>query len=591
VEGQRRSASLLANEGAAAVEQAFDTYLHGFGAITARAASRFAHRDWQGILDDASLRLDLYDASVAGALDRLHGILGTRRGDRLVWAGMKAVYSGHIAGRANWQLAETFFNSATRRVFSTVGVDPDIEFVDTDRSGPPDDAAEMVHRTVAGGDHLDVAHRLVGSLGPAAPFADLERDARATGARLAAAAPGRIDSIEVVDALFYRRSGAYLIGRMHTDDRWVPLAIAFRNTANGVVVDAVLTEEDDISILFSFTRSHFHVDVQPAHSLIEFLRPLMPRKRIAELYMAIGHHKHGKTVLYRDLVHHLSATEDRFDIAPGTPGMVMVVFTMPGFDVVFKVIRDHLPPHKRITRDTVRDRYRLVFRHDRAGRLVEAQEFEHLRLHRDRFTDTLAAELLTEASRTVREEGDHLVFDHAYIERRVVPLDVYVREAGAEDRRAAITDYGRAIEELAVTGVFPGDLLPKNFGVTRHGRVVSYDYDELELLSRIRFRAMPVARTPEDEMANEAWYGVRHEDVFPEELGRFMGDEYRSTLADDHAGLFDPSWWRGIQERLAAGELIDVSPYPEDRRLGRPADDPPDSPTPVGAGSRGGNTR
>ncbi|HUG74597.1 MAG TPA: bifunctional isocitrate dehydrogenase kinase/phosphatase [Acidimicrobiia bacterium] len=573
---ERRSASFLANEGAAAIEEAFRASRGAFVAVTRRASERFTGRDWHGSVADATHRLDVYDASVWQALEGMRAILGDRIDDRIVWAGIKAVYSGHIAEDADWQLAETFFNSLTRRVFTTAGVDPDIEFVDTDWDRPPPAARSPVHAAFEGANAAALIDGLLDALGPDAPYADRDGDVAAAARRLAEMVPAGIDRVEAITALFYRRTAAYLVGRLITTAGPMPLVLAFAHTEEGVRLDAVLTSEDEVSILFSFTRSPFLVDVEPAHALVEFLRGLLPRKRTAELYMAVGHHKHGKTVLYRDLVHHLASTDERFDHAPGTPGMVMVVFTMDGFDIVFKVIRDHLPPQKRITRQTVRDRYRLVFGHDRAGRLVEAQEFEHLRLRRDRFTDRLAAELLDQAARTVHEDGEYLVIEHAYLERRVTPLDVHLA-GDPEGRDRVIDDFGRAIEDLAVTGVFPGDLLPKNFGVTRHGRVVSYDYDELELLERMCFRAVPEPTNPDDEFSAEPWYGVRHEDVFPEELAGMMAKPVRAVLTERHPGLFDPAWWTDVQERLAAGELFDPSPYPEHRRLSVSPEPAPDS--------------
>ncbi|MGH8926929.1 MAG: isocitrate dehydrogenase kinase/phosphatase AceK regulatory subunit, partial [Acidimicrobiia bacterium] len=299
------------------------------------------------------------------------------------------------------------------------------------------------------------------------------------------------------------------------------------------------------------------------------LRTLMPRKRAAELYIATGHHKHGKTELYRDLLHHLQHSVEQFEPAPGVAGMVMVVFTLPGYDVVFKVLRDRFPPQKRLTRLEVRERYRLVFRHDRAGRLVEAQEFEHLELDQARFHAALLEEVLHEAGRTVHLVGNRVVVDHVYVERRVTPLDVYLRVSNPEAARAAVLDYGQAIKDLASTDIFPGDVLLKNFGVTRHGRVVFYDYDELELMSAVRFRDLPPPSSLDEEMAAAPWFGVGTNDVFPEEFASFLGlsGELRKVFDTHHWQLFDTSFWRQMQSRLTAGDLVDILPYPARRRL------------------------
>jgi isocitrate dehydrogenase kinase/phosphatase len=295
----------------------------------------------------------------------------------------------------------------------------------------------------------------------------------------------------------------------------------------------------------------------------------MPRKRIAELYIAIGFHKHGKTELYRDLLAHLHTTDDRFELAAGTPGLVMIVFTMPGYDVVVKIIRDRFPASKSVTRRQVMRQYRLVFRHDRAGRLVEAQEFEHLKFDRARFTEELLDELAGEATGTVEIGESDVVVHHAYVERRVTPLDVYVRMAGKEAARVATADFGQAIKDLAATDVFPGDLLPKNFGVTRHGRVVCYDYDELSLLTELSFRDMPTSDSYDDELSDDAWFGAGPRDVFPEEFPRFISlpAELKAALEASHRDLYERSFWTEMQERIQAGELVDIFPYLADRRL------------------------
>ena len=295
----------------------------------------------------------------------------------------------------------------------------------------------------------------------------------------------------------------------------------------------------------------------------------MPRKRTAELYISLGYTKHGKTELYRELRRHLAVSPDRFVFARGTPGLVMVVFTLPGFDIVVKVIRDRFGAPKTITRDRVLNRYRLVFRHDRAGRLVDAQEFEHLSLPRDRFDPELLEYLSTECARTVTVDVDTVTISHAYLERRVTPLDVYLREARTEDAERAIDDYGQAIKDMAASGIFPGDMLLKNFGVTRHGRVVFYDYDELQTLAECRFRRLPEPADPMEAMSAEPWFSVGPEDIFPEEFRRFLGlsGRLREIFEDKHADLFDPVTWQEWQRRVATGERMEIFAYRDDVRL------------------------
>ncbi len=272
----------------------------------------------------------------------------------------------------------------------------------------------------------------------------------------------------------------------------------------------------DVGSLFGYARSYFHVDLPVVSAAITLLRSFMPRKPVDELYTVLGRAKQGKTERYFALQRHLDKSIDSFVHAPGERGLVMIVFTLPSHDLVFKVIRDRFGAPKTTTRADVIERYQFVFRHDRAGRLVDAQEFKRLRLPRARFMPDLADELLREASESCRVEGEDLIVEHCYIERRLRPLNLFLREAEPAAAESAIIDYGNALRDLAASNVFPGDLLLKNFGVTSHGRVIFYDYDEICLVSDCVFRDLPRARTEEEETSAEPWFHCGPRDVFPE---------------------------------------------------------------------------
>jgi isocitrate dehydrogenase kinase/phosphatase len=343
----------------------------------------------------------------------------------------------------------------------------------------------------------------------------------------------------------------------------MPFVVALRNGDSGVVVDAIMLEESTVSVLFSFTRSYFHVDLAHVGEVVKFLKTILPRKRVSELFTVLGRAKQGKTERYRELFGHLQHSDDQFVLAPGERGLVMICFTLPSFDVVFKLIRDKFPYQKNILREDVLSKYELVFKHDRAGRLVDAQEFRSIKFPRERFSPELLEELAKEAARTVHVEGDELIIDHMYIERRMTPLNLYLRSAGREQAEKAVIEYGQAIRDLAVTNIFPGDLLLKNFGVTRHGRVIFYDYDELCLVTDCRFREIPQSQHDEDDMRADAWFYVGESDVFPETFINFLGFDphLKQVFLDAHAEVLTADWWRGIQERLREGELLEVLPY------------------------------
>jgi isocitrate dehydrogenase kinase/phosphatase len=567
--------SRLSNRVANRILEGFGEYTTRFSAINRRSPRRFEERDWRGMQGDTVERLRLYTVVVDRVIEAIQQLVGRRIEDPLMWVAIKAVYSGLISDLQDWELAETFYNSVTRRVFKTVGVAEHIEFVDSDFDTPPVPSQAPVHQTFERkGSTTELVEEILTSYAHAVPYARLDADSAAVAMRIEErlGQPGALAVVgkcEIVRSVFYRGQSAYIIGLLYSGTHRIPLIIALSNGVEGIFVDAVLLSENEASILFSFTRSYFHVDVVRPHDLVRFLRRLMPRKRVAEIYIAIGQNKHGKTELYRDLLRHLRTTDERFEPAPGTRGLVMIVFTMPGYDDVFKVIRDTFPPPKKTTRRAVMDKYRLVFDHDRAGRLMDVQDFQHLEFDRDRFSPEVLSELADQASSTVRITEDSVIIGHVYVERRIVPLDLYVREAAELSAAEAVVDFGQSIKDLASTNIFPGDLLPKNFGVTRHGRVVFYDYDELSSLVDINFRQLPAARDEADEMSIEPWFTVGGRDVFPEEHSKFLGlpDHLREVFHDHHADLFRVEAWKAIQDRIRSGELIEVFPYKQEARL------------------------
>ena len=569
------SGSRLANLTAGEIHKAFITYQSSFKEITGRARTRFEQEDAHGMQSDALERLQVYRQSIDAIVDGITGVMESRVHDETVWASVKAVYSGLIAERHDAELAETFFNSVTRRIFTTVGVDSMIEFVSTDFDITPSGGTDEVHIILAGGLKIPelistmLAFFRFGS--PSMTERLLEVESRVHEHISSMGLPREITRVEIARNLFFRGNAAYVVARMTVGGQHVPLVLALLHTGAGITLDAVLLDEDDVSILFSFAYSYFHVAVGRPSVLVAFLRSLMPKKRVAELYISLGYNKHGKTELYRDILDHLSVTRDQFDLAPGQRGLVMIVFTMPGYDLVFKVIRDRFMEPKNTTRQAVMAKYHLVFNHDRAGRLVDAQEFEHMQLDRQRFSDELLQELCTEASETVTTTERLVIIRHVYVERRMTPLDLYLSRAGQEAASAAVMDYGQAIKDLAATNIFPGDMLLKNLGVTRHGRVVFYDYDELCWLGECNFRPLPQPSTLEEEYSIDPWFYVGEADIFPEEFRKFLvlRKDLRETFVQVHADLFEVEFWKGLQHRHTNGEIIHIVPYAAANRLGR----------------------
>ena len=560
-----------ARDGAATIEEAFEAYREGFRRFTVRARSHFESADWRAAQRDSAERLDLYGACLGDALESLRTRLGERFHDRALWRAANEAYALNLPGRPDVELAETFFNSVTRRVFATAGVDPSVEFVHPAATEPLPARFDRVTRVCPRRqDTAGLVARLLDHHRFACGYLDLGRDATRIAADLDGFDRSPVLHLETARPLFFRGKGAYVVGRAHrASGRTHPLVIALANSRGRVEADAVLLTEDEASIVFSFTRSYFFVDAERPRELVAFLHALMPRKPVSELYDAIGHNKHGKTELYRAFLGHIGSSDDRFGVAAGQKGMVMLVFTLPSYDLVFKVIRDRFPPPKTATRRQVMGKYELVFRHDRAGRLVDAREFEHLKFDRSRFSEELLDELASEAAGSVEIRAEEVVLHHLYTERRLRPLDLFLREAPTAEARTAILDYGESIRDLARSNIFPGDMLLKNFGVTRHGRIIFYDYDELTVLTDCRFREVPRARYDDEEMSGEPWFFVGENDVFPEEFLPFLGleGETREAFLAQHSDLLGVGFWTAMQEEHRAGRVPDVFPYPREKRF------------------------
>jgi isocitrate dehydrogenase kinase/phosphatase len=551
------------------IVEAFARYNDEFRAITRRAPGRFESQDWKGSQQDAVERIELYDRFVDGTTESLRSLVGQQVQDRMLWVRARESFAAAIEPLPDREFTKTFFSSITRRLFGTVGVAQDIEFVATELDPLADLKTPIATHVYANRGSLSLLiEDLLGALEFRSPWRDFERSVRNVTAGITAhlSAIGErrvVQKIEVMRPVFYQMTRAYIVGRLTGRGFAQPLVLALKNGEAGVLVDAVMLDEDDVSVVFGFTRSYFHVDLERVAEAVVFIKQLLPRKPNSELFTVLGRAKQGKTERYRELMRHLARSDDLFVHAPGERGLVMVCFTLPSLDVVFKLIRDRFAPQKNILRQDVIDKYRFVFRHDRAGRLVDAQEFKRVRLPRARFAPELLEELSAETGSIVHVDGDDLIFDHMYIERRMIPLNLYLREAPPEAAERAVLDYGQSIRDLAYTNIFAGDLLLKNFGVTRHGRVIFYDYDELCQVTDCRFRELPQASNDEDEMRGEAWFYVADNDVFPETFLNFLAfsDEQRATFLRAHSDLLTADFWRHVQERVRAGELMEVLPY------------------------------
>ncbi|AMB85402.1 bifunctional isocitrate dehydrogenase kinase/phosphatase [Pseudomonas agarici] len=560
----------LATDIARLILDGFDNYREHFRQITDGARARFEGARWQEAQAASVARINLYEEQVREVSARLRGgFEANALLDITLWPLVKSAYISLIDLRLDDELGETWYNSIFCGLFSHELISDGCMFIHTTRPSLRRAWAAQTRTYRPFGELLGMLEQIFTDYTFSEAYADLPGDLRRLAVQLRKSLPDWVCkdpelSVELFSSVLYRNKGAYLVGQISTHEEQWPLVIALlHREGRGIQIDALITDEADVSIIFSFTRSYFMVDVPVPAQFIGFLRRILPGKHIAELYTSIGFYKHGKSEFYRALINHLADTDDRFIMAPGVRGMVMSVFTLPGFNTVFKIIKDRFSPSKNVDRATVIEKYRLVKSVDRVGRMADTQEFADFRFPLGKFDPACLEELLEVAPSTVRVEGETVLIRHCWTERRMTPLNLYLDNANAAQVREALEDYGLAIKQLAAANIFPGDMLLKNFGVTRHGRVVFYDYDEICLLTEVNFRHIPAPRTPEDEMACEPWYSIGPLDVFPEEFPPFLFADLaqRRLFEQLHGELYNADYWKGLQEAIRAGKVIDVFPY------------------------------
>lgn len=561
----------------------FESYFAEFQNITLGARTRFENADWLGMHAAGTERIDLYKQKLSAVLGTVKLVAGEDLQNFDFWRDTRRIYAGLIRNHNNFEIAETFYNSVYNAVFEHRQVRNDFAFVFSSQGDIPlaDSTLVLRHYKVDGGVE-GTLRQLLDDYRLNIPYEDVERDIgfirEAVDRQLSSAPDFTLDPddmrLEVLTNHFYRNKGAYVVGRILSGRGQVPFVLPILHTENGsVYVDTVLFGSDMVSVVFSFTRSYFMIDATIPSQYVLFLAKLMPAKPISEIYNCMGFHKHGKTYFHRNAVRHMESTTDKFEIAPGIKGMVMSVFTLESYPFVFKIIKDRFTPPKEVTREEVMEKYRLVKRADRAGRMADTQEFTNLAFARDRFSDELMEELMEVAPSQITEQGKALVIGHLYVERRMTPLNLFLQDASDEALESAMIEYGNAIKELAAANIFPGDMLLKNFGVTRHGRVVFYDYDEIVPLLDCNFRRIPEPRNEMEEMASQPWYTVGANDIFPEEFRLFFSGNQRARKAFDgsHSDLYDAAFWQSLQEQIRSGYV--ESFYPYRRRLRFPRDE------------------
>jgi len=587
--------STVAYDIAKAMMDGFNRHYRLFRTESARAKHRFETCDWHGQQRAQRDRIEFYDLRVKECSARLEKEFKADKQSMDVWQQIKLHYIGLLVDHHQPELAETFFNSVTTKILHRSYFHNDFIFVrpavsteyieNEEPTAAPTYQAWYPTRETIGQTLL----AMVQHFDLRCPFENLERDVadvmRELQSKLGDLKLRANFQVQALSTLFYRNKGAYLIGKVINGFFEMPFALPILHNERGeLVIDAALMSEDELLILFSFARAYFMVDMEIPSAYVQFLRSMMPHKPRAELYNALGLAKQGKTLFYRDFLYHQRHSSDQFRIAPGIKGMVMLVFDQPSFPFVFKVIKDYYPAQKDTSREQIKGKYLLVKQHDRVGRMADTLEYSNVAFPRARFEDELIEEIQKFAPSQIEisdRDGDgqlEVILKHVYIERRMIPLNIYLQEAfdaGPQDELAvaqlahSVVEYGNAIKDLVAANIFPGDMLWKNFGVTRHGKVVFYDYDEIEYITDCNFRKVPQARTEEEEMSGEVWYKVGPKDVFPETFGPFLlgNDRVRAVFMQHHGDLLEAAYWQSQKDRILAGHVHDVFPYDFEKRF------------------------
>jgi isocitrate dehydrogenase kinase/phosphatase len=567
----------------------FDRHYALFRDCARTAKRHFETGNWRAVRHVARDRIDFYDRRVLETVARIRGEFRSAgldgAGADALWERTKLHYIGLLIDHKQPECAETFFNSVSCKILHRAYFHNRFIFVRPVMSTEHIEADPPTYRSYY---PLEKGPRnalidIVLDFRLERGFADFRRDLRNVLAafRKRVPRPFRTEAnhqVQVLSTLFFRDQTAYMVGRVVNGNSFYPFAVALKHAPDGLLyVDAVLLDDVELALLFSANRSYFLVDMEVPSAYIAFLRAMLQDKTAAELYTMVGLQKAGKNLFYRDFLHHLTHSRDRFIIAPGIKGLVMSVFTLPSYPYVFKVIKDRIAASKDTDRAKVMRKYALVKHHDRAGRMTDILEYSDVAFPRSRFSAELLAELKDVAPSQVVEEadekGERIIIRHLYIERRMTPLNLYLEGADDAQRIHAVREYGDAIRELATVNIFAGDLLFKNFGVTRYGRVVFYDYDEIEYLADCRFRRIPEPPPGFDEMSSEVWYPVGPLDVFPEEFATFLltDGRVREAFMAFHRDLLEAAWWQGVQQRIASGLEAEVLSYARADRFTAPA--------------------
>ncbi len=555
--------------------EGFERHYSVFRANSRKAKEKFENGDYAAIRELLSERISYYDQRVRETSESLEKKFGQKIKKDVIWPDVKKAFIMLLTDHKQPELAESFFNSITTQLLdriyfknSYLFVRPAIstEYLDSKSS------SYNVYYPLKQG-IKNALGKIILDIGLSSAWEDIKRDTHALLRKSLKNLkrpfrPTKDLQIHILKSLFFRNKGAYLIGRLVMDGDPMGFAVPILRSKNGFLfLDTIIFENENLTLLFSFSRAYFMVDMEVPAAYVSFLKSLMPSKPTSEIYTMLGLQKQGKTLFYRDLLQHLNNSTDKFTIADGIKGLVMLVFTLPSFPYVFKIIKDLRD--KEVTREHITNRYQLVKHHDRVGRMADTWEYSNVDFPLERFEQELLEGLRKYAPSMLEQVEDRIIIKHVYIERRMTPLNIFLENASDGSLNTAMKEYGNALKELISANIFPGDLLYKNFGLTKNGRVVFYDYDEIQYITECNFRKVPTAINPEDELSDEPWYAIGKNDVFPEEFETFLlsKNKLKNAFLKHHSNLLDPNYWLVQQDKIQKGDFVDIFPYSNEERF------------------------
>ena len=573
-------ASKLARSVFAGFEAMFSQFLN----ITLGAQSRFEQRQYHSVQSAMRERLQVYEREVKNVSEAVRVIAYAELTCPQMWQLAKNIYGDMVQNHENKPIAHTFFNST----FGAIWDDKKIRTVHlfvlkAKYRSEPRSYESLVSRVSLHNGFNNAVKTLITNQVFRVPFSHLELDVATLQSTLMQGAKQQCKQvyelinlndgyIEYANSLFFRNKACYLIGRcIAKNGDNMPFAIAILNTDEGLKLDAVMMGADQLSLLFGFARTYFMVDTDKPARYVDYLSVLMPHKQRFELFNAIGFIKHAKTEFYRYKVDTTknSPANFKYVTAPGTPGMVMLVFTIEGLDYVYKVIKDKFSAPKTATKAQVKEKYNFVKQADRVGRLVDTHEFRYLAFDLSRFSDELLEQMKSQIGSSMVISGKALILKHVYVERKMTPLNLYINQCDNKTLERVMHDYGKAIKELAGANIFPGDMLMKNFGVTRWGRVVFYDFDEICPLTDCNFREVPQTQNALEELSSNSYFDIAENDIFPSQFKVFFSanDIAFNYFNNEHSNLFLATFWQDCQQQVHNGYLPDVYPYKQSWRF------------------------